>query len=415
MDLRTIYRFASDRTMRKLVVYLATVFLCCATFCLLLLSFFSYHYLRRERIACEHCLNGKIKQAGMIYFEDYWREEASQSFLQEMMQLEEIVGVTGSSAVYFPQLDTVKEIEGKGKSTHVGHEDTVQWLCLNPEGLNVCHFRIQEGKRPEEWELEEGDRLIYLGSDMDDFEVGVKYYDSVERRTYLVGGVLEKGTAWIDDDVYIFGSIIDSRYAQNLDNFVVEITDTLINGRNTYLIKNGYKLEEVEQTLKELAKKHGVDITLARLKDVLDENEANYASAFVLIKRTTMIIMTTVLILLLCTQFSEILSDSEYFGIFYANGASTKDLEAVLIGENVLKVFLSYLIAAIGGYFVIKHEWQEFQPGIDNWKSASSIYFGQTLLPTFLIGTLLIGMATVIPVLWLNQKKPMELIQGYKV
>ncbi len=56
---------------------------------------------------------------------------------------------------------------------------------------------------------------------------------------------------------------------------------------------------------------------MIKVQDVLDENEVNYAGAFVLIKRTTMIIMATVLILLLCTQFSEILSDSEYFSILY--------------------------------------------------------------------------------------------------
>lgn len=88
---------------------------------------------------------------------------------------------------------------------------------------------------------------------------------------------------------------------------------------------------------------------------------------------------------------------------------------SILVGENLLKVAAAYLLAGVGGYFVLQSTWQLFQPGIENWRNVRAIYFGQAMLPAFLIGLVIVILATLRPVLWMKKKSPVELMQEYKV
>lgn len=414
MNLQMLYKYAANRTLHRLIRYMVTLILCMVMFLLLLVSMFAWRYIRRERTACDQCLNGGIRQAGMISFEGY---SYSREFLNDMLNMDEITGVT-SGSIYQPTTDMIEELgvqQEKLDPEYVKQQDGVPWFYMSWFGVDVCHFNLRDGKRPEEWELAEAESLIYLGANFKDIPVGTKYDCEFEQTTYVVGGILEKGTCWICDSVYTFESIRDTRYVENLDNMVVLIDPDLISLRCTYTVKNGYSLEETEQKLQQLAEKHNAKIKLARLEDVIDENEYQYSHILNAIRTMTFIIMLTSLVILERTQFSEMISDTEYFGIFYANGAATRDLALILVGENLLKVAAAYLLAGVGGYFVLRSTWQLFQPGIENWRNVRTIYFGQAMLPAFLIGLLIVALATLKPILWMRKKSPVELMQEYKV
>ncbi len=414
MSLQMLYKYAANRTLHRLIRYMVTLILCMVMFALLLISLFAWRYIRQERTACNQCLNGGIKQAGMLSFEGY---SYSNEFLYDMLNMDEITGVT-SGGVYQPTVDVMGELgtqQEKLDPEYVKQQNGVPWFYMSWSGVDVCHFNLSEGKRPEEWDLAEDESLIYLGVNFKDIPVGTKYDCEFEQTTYVVGGILEKGTCWICDDVYIFESIRDTRYVEKLDSMVVCIDPDLISLRCTYTVKKGYSLEETEQKLLQLAEKHDEKIKLARLEDVIDENEYQYSYILNAIRAMTFLIMITALVILERTQFSEMISDTEYFGIFYANGATTRDLVLILVGENLLKVAAAYLLAGIGGYFVLRSTWQIFQPGIDNWRNVRTIYFGQAMLPAFLIGLLIVALATLKPILWMKKKSPVELIQEYKV
>ncbi|MCM1158779.1 MAG: ABC transporter permease [Bacteroidales bacterium] len=412
MKLKMIYKYAADRTVRRLIRYVMTIALSMVMFLLLLVSLFAWKYIRRERTACNHCLNGGIKQAGMLFFEEYTEE-----FLEDVLNLDEVTGVT-SGDVYQPTVDMIEELgrqQEKSDPEYVKRQNGVPWFYMSSTGVDVCHLNLSDGKPPEEWNLAKDESLIYLGANFKNIPVGTRYDCEFEETTYVVGGILEKETCWIRDDVYIFESITDTRYVENLDNMVVYICPSLISLRCTYTVKDGYSLEEAEQKILQLAKKHRAKIKTARLEDVIDENEYQYSHLLKAIRTMTWIIMITALVILERVQFSEMISDTEYFGIFYANGASTRDLAFILVGENLLKVAVSYLLAGVTGYFVLLSTWKIFQPGIDNWRNVKSIYFEQAMLPAFLIGLLIVGLATLKPILWIRKKSPVELIQEYRV
>lgn len=415
MNLRTIYKYASNRTMHRFLLYFLTIILCCVMFLLLLASWFSWRYIRHERYMCDRCLNGGIKQCGMLLLES--DNALNPDFLSAILEIEAIAGFTCGDVYQY----SVDEIEKFGKqqkeldSEYFENTGFVQWFCMNQSGVDVCHFNLREGKHPDEWKLEENECLIYLGGNFKNVTVGEKFESKEEQITYVVGGVLKNDSNWVYDDIYRFETIQDSHYVQCLDNMVVCLTPYWMGMRNTYCVKKGYQLEDAEAQLLQLAEKYDVDIKLARLEDVMAENEYQFSAILNVIRLLTFIIIVTSLIVLVHTQYSEIINDTEYFGIFYANGATTRDLIAILLMENLLKIVLSFTLAVIFGYFILRLQWNMFQPDSILWNTVKSVYLKQTILPSMLMGAGMVALSTAKSIYWLKKKRPVELLRDYKV
>ncbi|MDE6760229.1 MAG: ABC transporter permease [Lachnospiraceae bacterium] len=420
MHIKMIYKYSASRTLHKLLLYLITVFLCFMTFALFLISIFAWRFAKQARTACDKSLNGGIRQAGLIEIVDFSEEyeDAVYSFVQEASQSEAIMGI-GSTAFYDSEEASLVQLREKQMQLEKKNSDGLSVFCMNREAANICNMKLQSGKWPEEYEPEEGSSLIYLGSGFTDIPVGTTYEEKDDSgkviHTNYVAGILEKGTNWIVEEIYLDDSIADAHYVVNMDHQVIEIIDYICSFRMTYTVKQGYSVKEAEEKLRSLAEQHGLNVQFGVLEDILREKESRQSYIFQTLKKMLMVIIFTVFILLLCTQLAEMLEDMQYFGIFYANGASTRDLAFILLGENFLKILVSFFLAAIAVYFAIKHAWGLYQPGVEKWKDAVEIYCKQTIGTAFLLGSILSVLATMIPILWLKKKSPMELIGGYEV
>ena len=414
MNLRTILKYSSNRTLHRLLICFLTVLLCYVMFLLLLASWFTWGYVVHERHLCDKCLNGGIKQCGMILFES--GNVYDPDFLSEIIEMEEIVGFTCGDVYQSPndEIEKYSEQQKKLDPEYFENIGFMPWFYMNQLGVEVCQFKLREGKYPDDWKLADDERLIYFGGNFQNVTVGEKFESNQEPITYVVGGVLETGTNWICDEVYMFESVQDSHYVQCLDNMIVCLQPYMISNRNTYCIKKEYRMEDVEAKILKIAEKYDVGIKLARLKDVIKENEYQLSFIINMIRMLTLIIIITALIVLERTQYSEMINDTEYFGIFFANGASMRDLIAILLGENIIKIVISFVLAVISGYYIIRFQWQMFQPGIDQWRIARDVYFGQAMLPSMVIGVGIIVLATIRTIKWLKNKNPAELLQNYK-
>ncbi len=415
MKLKMIFKYAYNRTLKRLLLFFLMVLLCSVMFLLLLTSFFLWGYSNYERYLCNKCLNGGINQCGMLLFEsgDIYNPE----FISEIYGIEEMVGFT-SGDVYNIPIDEIEKFGEQQKKLDLAYfENTgfVQWFYMFQFGTDVCHFELSEGKYPNDWELKDDERLIYLGANFDNVIVGEKFRSKSEPITYVVGGLLKEKTNWIYEDIYRYESAQDSHYVQHLDNMVVCMNPDMISNRNTYCVKKGCEIKDVEEKLMNISEKYGVGIKLARLKDVIEENE--YQSSIILnaVRMLTLIIIITSQLVLERTQFSELINDTECMGIFFANGASMRDMTAVLIVENIIKITTAFFIAVVGGYYIVCVRWELFQPGIDYLKTAKSVYFGLAVLPSMIVGLLIVLLSTIKSIKWLKKRNPAELLLDYKI
>ena len=417
MHIRMIYKLASERTLDKLFIYIATIFLCFTAFVLLLVSVFAWCFVTQGKTVCDKCLSGGLKQAGTFEIETFDVEYDNQirTFIEEAARLDGITGI-GYASVGGNNEDCLADlISRQGQLT--GRDDSYFYsLSMNWEGASVCHFELQEGKLPQEYEKKDGVILLYIGSNYLDIPVGTTWEVAGEDKyTYYVAGILKEGMKWISEEIYIGNSIVDTCYIENLDNGAISVGDDIHSARITYTVKEGYNVKEAEVKLQELAEQNGLKLSFAILEDVIKEIENRNSYIFRAIQKVLLFIIITVILLLICTQMTQMLEDMRYFGILYANGASTKDLICILFGENLLKIALSYFLAVFVMYFVIKHEWSIYQPGAEAWKTAVDIYCWQTVIPVLGISILLTLFTTAIPVLWLKSKSPTELMEGYEV
>ena len=130
MNLKMLYKYAANRTLHRLIRYMVTLILCMVMFVLLLVSLFAWRYIRRERTACDQCLNGGIKQAGMLSFEGY---SYSNEFLYDMLNMDEIMGVT-SGGVYQPTVDVMGELGTQQEELdpeYVKRQNGVPWFYMS--------------------------------------------------------------------------------------------------------------------------------------------------------------------------------------------------------------------------------------------------------------------------------------------
>ncbi len=414
MHLKMIYKYSFNRTLHKLVVYMATIFLCFAVFALLLVSIFAWRFVRKGRTAADECLNGGMKQAGVISIEnvDWEYGEVIEAFVQEASEMEEISGI-GEGSIGGRGTEGLEELWEKQKQLQNTDPSYLWGYYMNLEAVGLYNIQLQEGKMPDEYELNEDIELFYLGSNYTDIPIGTKY--EVGGHTVYVAGILEEGTKLLSEDVDCNDAIVDARYVEDMGNQILEVSTCIYSADLTYTVTEGYTVKETETKLRNLAEKHGLKMSFGVLEDILDEKERQHSYIFDTIKKMLIAITITAFFLLLCTQLAEMLDDMSYFGIFYANGASTRDLIGILLGENLIKVIVSYILAVIAVYYAIKHEWSIYQPGIEKWENAMEIYFRETMGPAFLIGVALALFATVIPIFWFRKKTPTELIRGYDV
>ncbi len=131
MHLKMIYKYSVDRTLQKLIRYMVTVFLCFATFVLLLVSIFAWKFVRQERMAVDECLNGGIEMAGLLEVEvnnseDY---EIVNSFVQEAIRMEEINGI-GEGGIAGRDIEGIEEVWEEQER-------------LQKKMMNICGYIIQ--------------------------------------------------------------------------------------------------------------------------------------------------------------------------------------------------------------------------------------------------------------------------------
>lgn len=421
MHLKMIYKYSVNRTVQKLIVYFTNVFLCFVMFTLLLVSMFSWKFVRQGRKAVDECLNGGIEQAGLIEvevnsIEDY---EMISSFVQKAIGMDAISGI-GEGCIVGRSTKGIEEVWEEQERIQKKSDEDLWVYNTNIEAFPVCNIRLQKGKMPQEYDMNEDVSLLYLGSHYTNIPVGRTYKvgsgnGKEQEYTVYIAGILEEGTNLISEEIYWNDSIVDARYIESMDDKILAVNMGVFSSRLTYTVNDGYSVKETESKLRSLGDQYGLKLRFGVLEDILDEKEKQNAYIFDTLSKMLITITVTAFFLLLCSQFAQMLDDMSYFGIFYANGASTRDLVAILRGENLLKVLVSYILAVIGVYFVIRYEWSKYQPGVENWEKAMEIYCRQTLAPVLITGVVLALLATWIPIVWLQKKTPMELIQGYKV
>lgn len=409
MSFRMIWKYAAGRILNRLLFFFLTLVLCVCTFAVALFYVFYDQYMKRGRLECDAYLTGGVERTGIIelYSDTFDDNGRSEEFLAEVYGLAGIegigdAGVFGTDNEWFPDIWALqKKLESEGNKSP-------GMLGIGIEGCTVCRLELSEGRLPTEYEVDEHTFLLYLGYALADIPVGTTYH-AKWGGTAIVAGILKPGAKWLSEDVCIDCGLIDTNYLENLDYSAIMFRKGHASFRLMFSVGEGCSVEELKPVIQGIADQFQIEIGYFSLSELLNQRERDQENILKPMYKLMLMLMLTVTVLLFCVQMIDILSDTGYFGIFYANGASVRDIIMILLGENIGKVLLGYGIAVVAVFHVLKNFFYTFFTTAAKWQEVSRLIYTRSCIGALLLGCVMLLLGSLAPVLWLAIRMPAQL------
>ena len=168
-------------------------------------------------------------------------------------------------------------------------------------------------------------------------------------------------------------------------------------------------MEETQQALEELAEQMGVSVMCSSLSSNFKHNGLQKEKMKSIIMEVFVLASIVVVIISISLQIVAFLNDSDEYGIFYAMGASEKDLQIMVLMENGIKNVLAFLgswmclVLFVKSLFVYNEKTAVIANDIINHGIVQEMFL-------FALGvTVLIS---IIPCLMLHYYSPVKLMKG---
>ncbi len=340
--------------------------LCIGTFVLIGISSYAYDLTQHGERSMDDVLQEGIRGTGILNIDVRHRNEeidqAMLRFCREASKSNEIKAIGGFvyGGVDYGELEELAKVQERYGTTLATRSDTgryVEVLVMNETLLPMGKLPLAKGTEITNIPDEDYHLLyIYLGSNFSHIPIGTTYdiKDGAGRMflRYCVKGILQKGTRWMAESALFRTETLNAITTVPLDNMVVCISrEDASSLTMAYSLSHETSFEQAERKLKEVADKHGLTIHLGTARATFDEIAKANSKVTTYAMQLFGMIMVTTFIVMMCTQLAGILNQLSEYGTLYANGASTKDLLAVLLVENVIKVVAALLLACITCHF----------------------------------------------------------------
>ncbi len=420
MKFRHILQFSFDRISRKIFWYLLSIVLGILVLVLIIFSSFIYFLSKSDELSVAEAINGSIDSYGTMNYNISDTSEDICPFVDAANDSDEIL-VLGDGYVnpwelmdgneLFDELVEIQNKSGKPKDYEVG-EGALIAVFLDKYAFNLCAPKLNEGNTPEYYEINEETCLLYLGYNFSSVPVGSSFeYKGV---TYIVAGIIKKGEQFLYPDAFYNVDLIDGMSTFTTDSyvFVVEMPDITSAGYD-FIAADGYTIDEAENKLRELANEYGLfDITFTRIKDSIDWLTEQRSSVINISLWVFIITSITTVIIFMCFQLSSLWSDQNQFGVLLANGAGKSDLSKILFVENILRMFISLIVAA--AFLIIYIKAMTLSGYSESADMFKSILYGRAI-PAGVVAALCIAiLSSAAPMYFVRKQEPVEMIRSFR-
>lgn len=410
MKIRNIFVLVFRQTIRQFFMFCLSCLLCTAAFGLVgYILFFEGSSTYGER-QVKKILNSKLENVGVIFLEgDDWPEEGNQ-LIQSLQKLKEIESVGYSDIVGYnvEGLEEIYEIQQKNP-TRYKYDDSicVEGIEVSRTLLNFCNIDCSLT------EPEDGvNFLLYLGSNFKEIPVGKVYTAEGSDWKYQVAGILKKDTSWVANELYSVSDAIHLSFTTSLNNLVLVVpmdeTECPV-GAFYYATDKTADAESIQQTVLEIARQKNITINISTLKSILQEKASVNNQMTEYMRKFLWMVCITTVIIMACIQVSRLVSESRQYGIFYAAGLTNKDVVAMFLIENVVKLGIGFLFAIGVLQLYLDSTFR------DSWywmKLSHTIFQSVTLPGMFLFSVILFSVISIVPLIVVRRAKPVTLLGG---
>ncbi|MDO4318472.1 MAG: hypothetical protein Q4C48_09735 [Lachnospiraceae bacterium] len=168
-------------------------------------------------------------------------------------------------------------------------------------------------------------------------------------------------------------------------------------------------MKVVRQKLAEIGEKYQVVLMIDTVEKALMQTERETHADYAQMQYAALLLAVTAVILLLVSQVMEQMDFSEVYGVWYANGASKKDMRKVLICQNLLRLIPAEIFAGAGLYYVSLLLYRGYHHRV----VMRQIFFHWMLPGILLAGVLIVAAAVLVPLFILNRRNAVELLNRH--
>lgn len=408
-----------DSIIRRMKSFCFSVCLCIVS--IVLFAFAVYIY--EDSIYCvnnaDKILREGIDGTGVIGIVNFSSDsEEIRRFRNEVYELEEVnaIGTATQQGYMYLGLDELSNLQSEYIDMEDNESQSVMGILVENTALSLCDLQMEGGEINYDKAPEENCTYLYLGNNLKDIPVGTEYTveigtgENLKTLRFVVKGILKKGARFINRDLFTQnGNFLAESCYTNLDSMVLASeNDSNINFW-MYSINEGTDFDIVEAKINDIADKYGVQIYYGRASDITNERiKATKELNNAIIKLLGIVLLVSIVIMV-CVQITAIFNNVSEYGILYANGYSMRQLCAMQIFENVIKMAVS-LIAAI--FIEKKLLLFSFNGMSDLTTVFYDIYYNYVIIKMIVVSILIVILASIVPVIVLGKYKPIELIGG---
>lgn len=333
-----------------------------------------------------------------------------------------LFGISEIDVTLGKKLDTIENLQ-KG-SPYKENDGVAQGINMGYGAVGLFNISLEDGYEFEKPDTEDV-RYMYLGNKLSSIPIGTSFEQTtyykpsedahVEEKTIklIVKGYIREGSKIVNGDVVYRNKSIKDFYYDMDYLFLCVKNDDCIETDNiflTYNVKDDYDVADVREKMNKIANAGGVPLVHSNYEEAFQSRESDNMRLYSYIIQIAVIILVTVIVLQICMQSMNIISNSGNYGIMYANGVSKKDLRGIIVTQSLIKYIFSLVLA-----FVILVVLYVLYGDVDNKFLLSEFIYcikHFVLLKSLVISFVIMVVGTVVPILVIESMTPVQLIKS---
>ena len=282
--------------------------------------------------------------------------------------------------------------------------DGVEVFHMMDSAWEMMNLELYEGNLPDQYDLEEYN-LIYLGYEYRNLVNVGDVLGTTGNGTYIVAGILQKGSlvpAKLED---LQEFTISSAYS--MDYGVLQIESVDMGAYYYFSLKDGSEFIEAQRMIQQAAEEQGWIVSIGSLDARLSLIDEYLKPVNRYVWQMLLVVGLTACLVAACYQTMSIITRKSEYGILYANGASTRDLIAMILIENLMKMLISLIL--LMPLFVLLAQ-KVFTLFYGDRYMIQWMIWSQVSWKVLLVGLGMMLLSSILPVYTLTRYSPVELI-----
>lgn len=361
-------------------------------------------------------LKNDVSRLGYVSMDGNYDYENQSAFIEYVRQLDGIetigawnIGINQENNFSF--LAAIQKSNKQNLDGEIPSDDYLEIIYMGMDAWNLFGFDLCEGIPPDENGNFDTTIFLYLGYQYRDaLNIGDILTSDNGNYTYKVAGFFDQGETIAVNDLYL----LDKFYlysACSLDYAVIAVAEEDFVSGFYFSVSDGYSYDEVEKNIMILAENAHTYAALYKIDAVLTAAEKSLKPVNAYLIQLFIVVGFTACIVLTCYQTMNIIMRKSEYGIMYASGISTKDLLYMIVFENVIKMVISIIIMLpILTWMALKFFMVSYSAGY----IIRRVIAQNVIVMSMIVGIIITGLSSIIPILTIKRYSPVELIGGSK-